>query len=137
MVNKERIELWAKALESGEYRQGSQSLLDGNKYCCLGVACDLAMKNGVELNVMVSYTGRVFFDGSPSYLPTAVQNWFGDIDADPVLFNLFEEYPEAKYDTNYPLITCSIANDSTDPRVHKDFPQIAKLLRKKFIETEE
>ena len=31
--------LWVEALRSGEYEQGSGWLQDGNRYCCLGVAC--------------------------------------------------------------------------------------------------
>lgn len=36
---------WLEALESGEYQQGTEILCritdQGNKYCCLGVACEL------------------------------------------------------------------------------------------------
>lgn len=33
---------WIEALRSGEYRQGTHCLRSiENKYCCLGVACDL------------------------------------------------------------------------------------------------
>ncbi|MHA2366828.1 MAG: hypothetical protein ACXAC7_22950 [Candidatus Hodarchaeales archaeon] len=33
---------WIKALESGEYNQGTEMLYNGDgKYCCLGVACHL------------------------------------------------------------------------------------------------
>lgn len=33
---------WPEALESGEFEQGKQTLIDkNNKYCCLGVACEL------------------------------------------------------------------------------------------------
>lgn len=33
---------WIEALESGEYKQGTQLLRNLNdEYCCLGVACDL------------------------------------------------------------------------------------------------
>lgn len=41
MKRKEFFELWIKALESGEYKQGRDYLLRNEKYCCLGVACDL------------------------------------------------------------------------------------------------
>ena len=47
---------WLKALESGEYTQ-CQNLLSKktNKwnYCCLGVACEVAIKNGIELPVLI------------------------------------------------------------------------------------
>lgn len=32
---------WVPALRSGHYKQGKRYLCEGNKYCCLGVACDL------------------------------------------------------------------------------------------------
>lgn len=32
---------WAKALESGEYKQGIGRLRNGDKFCCLGVLCNL------------------------------------------------------------------------------------------------
>lgn len=39
-------EAWVKALRSGEYPQSTRSLQNNNGFCCLGVLCDLAMKNG-------------------------------------------------------------------------------------------
>ena len=32
---------WLKALRSGKYKQGRDALRIGNKFCCLGVLCDL------------------------------------------------------------------------------------------------
>jgi hypothetical protein len=42
--------LWVKALRSGEYKQTRQKLLrvsdaDTKSYCCLGVLCDLSIKD--------------------------------------------------------------------------------------------
>jgi hypothetical protein len=37
---------WVAALQSGEYQQGQQQLRRGDKFCCLGVACDLIAKDG-------------------------------------------------------------------------------------------
>lgn len=34
-------EKWLKALESGEYEQGVGQLKREDKYCCLGVACEV------------------------------------------------------------------------------------------------
>ena len=34
---------WVKALRSGKYKQGTETLKTGDRYCCLGVAC--AMQN--------------------------------------------------------------------------------------------
>ena len=39
---------WIPALRSGEYRQGKSRLRSkDNRYCCLGVACDLAAAEGM------------------------------------------------------------------------------------------
>lgn len=35
---------WIKALRSREYEQGFGKLKNGNKYCCLGVLCEIAKK---------------------------------------------------------------------------------------------
>lgn len=43
-VNKENIKKWVEALESGEYKQTTGVLRDYDGYCCLGVACDLYLK---------------------------------------------------------------------------------------------
>lgn len=32
---------WTTALRSGEYRQGTGKLRDGDAFCCLGVLCDV------------------------------------------------------------------------------------------------
>ena len=40
---------WLEALESGEFKQTRGKLEDENGFCCLGVACVLAEKDGVQL----------------------------------------------------------------------------------------
>jgi hypothetical protein len=48
-VNKDTVDRWIEALESGEYQQGYGALRqdnnEGDTYCCLGVLCDVV---GVE-----------------------------------------------------------------------------------------
>lgn len=41
MTIAQRREVWASALESGEYSQGRGRLKPPEGFCCLGVACDL------------------------------------------------------------------------------------------------
>lgn len=45
---KDSVQLWVEALESGEYKQGKGKLVklmtSERRYCCLGVACDLYIK---------------------------------------------------------------------------------------------
>ena len=40
--------LWVRALRSGKYGWGTGELRpDKNKYCCLGVLCEVAIKQGI------------------------------------------------------------------------------------------
>jgi hypothetical protein len=39
---------WLEALRSGEYTQTTHSLKSGDKFCCLGVLCDLHAKETGE-----------------------------------------------------------------------------------------
>ncbi len=51
MLN-ENVKLWVEALRSGEYKQTStrlERLGTVNSYCCLGVACKVAEKEGIKL----------------------------------------------------------------------------------------
>ena len=49
-VNKELIKEWTTRLRSGEYRQIKGKLRNKeNGRCCLGIACDIAVKNGVGI----------------------------------------------------------------------------------------
>lgn len=49
----ERIkQLWIEALRSNNYKQGKQGLRNtNNEYCCLGVLCDILIKEVPELNL--------------------------------------------------------------------------------------
>lgn len=49
---KENRALLVKALRSGRYMQGMGRLKKtDNSYCCLGVACEVARKNGLDLKI--------------------------------------------------------------------------------------
>lgn len=42
------VDKWLLALESGDYKQGTGYLrTKNNEFCCLGVLCDLAAKEGI------------------------------------------------------------------------------------------
>ena len=48
-MKKEWLDKWLAALRSGEYKQGTQILKSiENKFCCLGVLCDLVAKEYPE-----------------------------------------------------------------------------------------
>lgn len=40
-----RLERWVNALKSGKYKQGHATLCFRDKYCCLGVACDISNRS--------------------------------------------------------------------------------------------
>jgi len=75
----ERRRLLAEALRSGEYKQGAGFLSRDGKYCCLGVACEVAIKSGLSVEVVID-TGispKVWYDNEAHYLPKSVQKFFG------------------------------------------------------------
>lgn len=108
-------ELWVQALESDEYGQGQGQLADGQgHFCCLGVACEAAIKAGVPLKVTKDNHGRAY-DFEEAVLPVAVVKWLGLSEAS----------------TN-PYIGSCLAIELNDD--HKlPFPEIAALIRKHGI----
>lgn len=77
--NKANIRKWVKALRSGKYKQGIGALRLADKFCCLGVACDVFDKTRwVGGNIYLSRVGQ---------LPQAVSQWLGIESSDPLLGN--------------------------------------------------
>lgn len=68
--------LWISALRSNEYRQGFGRLhnIVENSYCCLGVLCDVAVQEGVDVSV-VELLSSTMFDGHSADLPDSVVEW--------------------------------------------------------------
>lgn len=62
--------LWIEALLSGEYIQGKMRLRSVNdKFCCLGVLCDLKDPDGWDEDN--------YYDGDEEFLPESVMKWAG------------------------------------------------------------
>lgn len=76
MVNKANMRKWVAALRSGQFDQGTVKLRSANEYCCLGVACEVAIANGVNLKVKL-YDEHATYDGETAYLPRQVSDWLG------------------------------------------------------------
>jgi hypothetical protein len=68
---------WVAALRSGKYRQGKGALCRGADYCCLGVACDLAVKAGLPIEVGIGHDGKTSFGFNVDALPVEVSDWLG------------------------------------------------------------
>lgn len=78
--------LWLDALRSGEYEQTKGVLTrvnrDGEKsYCCLGVLCDVAVKDGfLDIETTTKAMGHVdyiAYNNFDTILPPSVQEWAG------------------------------------------------------------
>jgi hypothetical protein len=57
---------WVKTLRSGKYQQGNNFLRQGDRFCCLGVACDIY--DNAIWEVLPEGFGK---------LPTYVTEWLG------------------------------------------------------------
>lgn len=83
-MNKEVKEKWVAALRSGDYKQGFNRLktvmndLDGkdvSSYCCLGVLCDLASKEGIIKELNHGFFGTSLNNCNQFSLPVEVAKW--------------------------------------------------------------
>lgn len=118
-VNKERMELWASALEANGDKQCMNALteIDENGvrlHCALGIGMAVAEINGV----VVTYS-----DWEQSNMSPAVVEWYGLEDRDPKL--VIPEQPDKK-------MTVMLANDEQK----LPFFTIAQMLRAKYIKDE-
>lgn len=68
---------WVAALRSGQYAQGRAHLCKESKHCCLGVACELAIADGVEIERKICNTTLVRFNGNSGAMPLAAMSWLG------------------------------------------------------------
>ena len=82
-ANPERIKLWTDALRPGKYKRTRRVLSDGEGYCCLGVACEIAIEHGLDIGYQHeghddTVTGKcVRFGNESSHLPMEVADWYG------------------------------------------------------------
>ena len=100
-MNQEIKQKWLAALRSGEYEQGTQTLRSfDNKFCCMGVLCDLYIKEKnaegekVEWNINL-YRNTYSFEQCISLTPNVVLEWAGidiELDLGPYVSNPIEGY---------------------------------------------
>jgi hypothetical protein len=84
--NKGNIRLWVDALRSGEYRQASEALTNGEGYCCLGVACQISGLGKWEREANeteIHYAIGSDFDSDAYTLPRSVRRWLGVYTGNP------------------------------------------------------
>jgi hypothetical protein len=93
-MNKRIKKLWIEALTSGKYKQGKGQLRDGDKFCCLGVLCDLH-RNEVGGRWAIKGQAQPQYLDSAEWLPEPVQEWAG----------LEQRNPELKGEESHPRLS--------------------------------
>jgi hypothetical protein len=76
-VNRDAKNLWLEALRSGQYEQGVGSLNKDDKLCCLGVLCEVAIGQGVDVSKEGEISGWISYGGETAVLPFEVAEWSG------------------------------------------------------------
>lgn len=132
MVNKVNIQKWVDALRSDDYNQCTGQLRDDSGFCCLGVATDVAMKEGVVITSDV-YDGVVFEGWTPrlseyGLMPRSVRDWLGMDDTNPVLF---EDQNVAGLDEDEPYQSIAAAEANDD--LNYPFDKIAALIEERYL----
>lgn len=134
-MNADVKQKWVAALRSGEFEQCKGTLRMGDRFCCLGVLSELAVRDGViqpatALNNTDWRASRgdgesvYVYDNEAGHLPNAVALWAG-------LIWEFESYDdegtmetEANVDPDVNGLTLSFYNDERG----KTFSEIADLI---------
>lgn len=115
MANKENIRKWVDALRSGKYKQCTGALTKDGAFCCLGVACETAILDGLKID-----KDGFMYDMEMDVLPNSVTLWLGlgGGDDDPFLSVDKEHY-------------CSATNWNDIER--KNFEQIAEMIERTYL----
>lgn len=87
-IQKERVGKLIEALKSKKYKQGDGQLRQGNKFCCLGVACDIYHNDTGKGEWITDDDNYFFFLAQDSSLPETVRKYFGFKSSDPELLQL-------------------------------------------------
>lgn len=78
MPNKKNIKKWTTRLRDPNLLQGFGQLgTPDGKRCCLGVACDVAVEEGVINPPVTHPSGALRYAGNSIFLPQAVMDWLG------------------------------------------------------------
>lgn len=111
----------AEALESGKYTQATGRLRNKAGYCCLGVACDLAIGElGIEWSDYSDYDKCFPIEKSTHVAPPSVCLYYGWTISNPAL--MVEGLVEDAAIHNDGSESCGLSP--------KTFPQIAQGFRK-------
>lgn len=82
-MNKDIQARWTARLREHPELQGKGYLRKGDKRCCLGVLCDIAVEDGV-ITAEQDASGVWYYDGASGLLPHSIQRWAGLGSSNPV-----------------------------------------------------
>ena len=108
---------WVEALRSGKYKQTRSHLADKNGFCCLGVACEVAIANGVRIKKRADGFGITYATERDS-LPRRVQIWLG----------FGDELDEEAANPWLGNSSCAEQNDEG-----KSFTEIADMIEQEYL----
>lgn len=74
-MKKKIAERWVEALRSGRYKQGKNALRQDEKFCCLGVLCNLHAEDHPK--IAVKELDPNVYMGDSSLLANPVRQWAG------------------------------------------------------------
>lgn len=115
-MNKKVKKMWIAALLSGDYKQGKNQLRDGDRFCCLGVLCNLHAQAHPEIAAMETRRGEYMGEGS--WLPDEVSEWSG------------LDTPNGAYTSS--SLSEDIETLAADNDAGYSFQRIAKIIEEKF-----
>lgn len=125
--NKERIQLLVDELRTTTREQTRNALSrhtrnGGTSYCCLGIACEIAIANGLRIKKSTQFlqggnigSGMGIYDDAMGSLPPSVQRWYGFDKPNPYL-------------DEHNTMTAAECNDGG-----MSFPDIADKFEEKFL----
>ena len=134
-VKAERMKLWTAALRSGEYEQAKGYLKSDDGYCCLGVACEVAVKNGldIETDPESGYKSKTSFSKEDywenSCLPREVMEWYGLDKTNPtVVYEVTEDEVDEETGEVFEGDELSTELSELNDSFGYDFNQLADLI---------
>lgn len=142
-MKKSIMEMWVKALRSGKYKQGKSYLnYCDEKYCCLGVLCDLYNKqlcSSGEEGIKYRHAWNLWYtyDGLDGALPRCVMEWAG-------IHNTYGKFENDEYLFDYMNVENNLPslaqlNDGVPPEnntfnlgIPKTFKEIADIIESNY-----
>lgn len=130
-VDKDRMRLAVNELLTTDKPQGTGSLRHGESRCCLGILCEVAVANGLKLQVVPPIDARGDWlygaAGNVGSLPIEVQEWYGIYGSSPML----ETLEPTRYHGS--MITNILAHRAND-ELKLPFPVTGAMFAKTFLE---